>query len=94
MMFNVREAHHLYWGVGLIALGAALWLALPWPWCLLAVPIVLVGSWCAVDDIYQHVRQLWQPDYQSSLHRWFVRELYPNPIVRKLNIWLDHLFGA
>ena len=93
MTFRIREAHHLYWGIILVALGAALWYALPFPWALIALPFFVFGSWFAGDDIYQHIRQTWQPDYESSLHRWFVRELYPSPIIRRLTVWLDHLLG-
>ena len=93
MALNLREWHHGYLGLILIGLGAALWYALPWPWCLVAVPFFVFGGWFAGDDTYQHYRQQKDPDYRSSLHRWFARELYPHPVVRKLNLWLDRIVG-
>ena len=63
MSFNWREAHHAYWGVLLIAFGAALWYVLAFPWALIALPALVFGGWCLGDDVYQHVRQTWQPDY-------------------------------
>ena len=94
MVFNWKEVHHLYYGVILIILGIILWCLLSGLWTLITFPFFFFGVWFAADDIYQHVRQIWQPEYQSSLHRWFVRELYPNPIIRKLNIWLDKIFAS
>ena len=94
MSFNWREAHHAYWGAGLIAIGAALWYALAWPWCLVAAPSFVFGGWFLGDDVYQHVRQTWQPGYESAVHRWFVRELYPHPIVRRLTRWIDRLLAS
>lgn len=92
---NWRETHHGYYGLAILAL--AIWglVAVPaWPWRLLYAPLALVGAWLLGDDVYQHVRELRQASYRSSLHRWFYRQPFARwPIVRRLNAWLDHLFG-
>ena len=92
MKFNWRETHHLYYGVILTIIGLVLFHILSGCWTLISFPFLVLGIWCAGDDIYQHIRQITEPEFQSSIHRWFVRKLYPNPIIRKLNVWLDNFF--
>ena len=94
MVFNWKEVHHLYYGIVLLIVGAVLWHLLSGWWLLVTAPCFVFGVWFSGDDLYQHVRQIKQPEYASSLHRWFVRELYPNPIIRKINVWLDKVFAS
>jgi hypothetical protein len=92
---NLRGTHHGYYGLAMMAAGTGLWaLTATWWLRLLAAAWCLIGLWVLGDDVYQHVRQLWQPDYESSLHRWYVRVLWGNPLVQRLNRWLDRLLGA
>jgi hypothetical protein len=90
--FNWREPHHGYYGAALLAL--ALWAAAAvhhWPWRVVYGALAVLGAWVLADDIYQHLRQAWQPGYDSSVHRWYVRTLYRWAWVRRLNAWLDGL---
>ena len=88
----ITQPNHGYYGLVLLLLGWGAW-HLPGAWWLLAVPLAGAGLWLWGDDAYQHWRQLWQPGYESSVHRWFVRVLYPLPLVRRLTNWLDGLRG-
>ena len=59
------QPHHLYAGILLMAL--AFWIGGN-----LGGMIFLIGLYLAIDDLYQHWRQVKQPDYQSPIHRLFV----------------------
>lgn len=76
--FNWRETHHLYYGIGLIIISVF------WGGCWLAIPGVII----AMDDIAQHFFGL-DP---SPLHQLYVKYLWPNPIIQKINVWLDNFF--
>ena len=77
--FNPREWHHGYLGLVLIALSFL------WGGAWLYVP----GAVLVVDDLAQHFLGL-DP---SPIHRVYVKYLWPIPVVQRVNVWLDRLFG-
>jgi len=87
MRLNWAESHHLYWGLGAMAIGA--WL--------LSVSIIagsivfLTGLWWALDDLYQHHTQVYQysPLYHSLVHRLYGK-IYKYKAVR----WLNSIVSA
>jgi len=87
---NFKGFHHFYLGVMLIILA----FLLVWINWFLAIILFFVGIVLIVDDFYQHVRQQVDPDYQSPLHRWYVKYLWEKYAwIRRLNEWIDELFS-
>jgi hypothetical protein len=79
---RLRAPHHGYYGDGLALLG----------WVLSFWPAVVLGLVFRLDDTYQHARQVFdQPGYESLVHRWYVRYLYPLHWVQKLDRWANTL---
>ena len=84
MRINWYESHHLYWGI-LASLGVI-------PMCMstnrtivfLGVYLFALGVYVAIDDIYQHHRQVLDPGYHSPVHNWYGR-IYKYKLVRYLN---------
>jgi len=69
--YSAWAGHHYYWGIIMMTLGFAILFPLPrsqWAWC---VPPILIGLHWIIDDIYQHIRQKWEPTYVSPVHRWY-----------------------
>ena len=93
---NWRSWHHGYYGLALFLVAGWLAVTLPtWPWRTVYGALALLGAWAICDDLYQHIRQTWQPDYLSSLHRWFYRQPCAQwGWVKRLNRWLDEKFGG
>ena len=105
MRANWKEAHHLYWGIlgvlmswwGVVSclqlnelLGGIL---AP---ILVAIEVVagLIWFYVALDDIYQHHRQVKEPRYHSPVHNWYICYFYVSNswiarAVRKINKWID-----
>lgn len=65
-----REAHHLYVGIALFVLVLVLGIRQAWSewWCF---ALGMAGLLLAWDDIYQHWRQMREPEYRSPGHRAF-----------------------
>ena len=82
MTFRAGEAHHLYWGLGLMVFGALL--GGIWGWVCGGVGAILV-----VDDLAQHFLGV-DP---SPIHRFYVAYLWPIPVVQRLNRWLDKVMA-
>lgn len=92
---NLRGTHHGYYGLVMMAAGTGTWaLTATWWIRILAAALCFAGLWVLGDDVYQHVRQLWQPDYTSAIHRWYARTVWRWRWVQALNRWADRLFGA
>jgi len=83
---DLHRAHHLYLGLFLILLGVFALLLHRHFWGILFSGI---GFWCAIDDLYQHWRQAYEPKYHSFLHRLYVTYLYRFWIIRWLNTKVD-----
>jgi len=83
MRLNWFSVHHLYLGIALMFA----WLIHP----ILSV----IGLYIALDDIYQHHRQVkeYDPCYHSPLHNLYGKYLYKFWIIRKLNEFADWCFG-
>lgn len=63
------EAHHGYWGAGLVLLSG--FLPSPWSWIVLGLGVVL---W--LDDMVQHTIQIWKPGFRSPVHNlWYFHNL-------------------
>ena len=79
LRMDFKEAHHLYWGVVM---------ALVFGW--LKMPVLcVIGVLIALDDVYQHAKQVKNPDYHSPIHRaygWFYQR---SGLLRKLNWFAD-----
>src|SRR5258705_11633504 len=81
----IKEFHHGYIGDALVLLSFLFG----------GILLALVGLAFRLDDTYQHVRQAWfnEPLFESPLHKFYAKFLWPLPIVQKLNAWLDSKFG-
>lgn len=84
---TLRAWHHGYLGILIAGLG----LALHWSKWIVAVGLVIL-----LDDIVEHSVQLitHNTGWQSPLKRlygWFYVRV---PLLRRVNAWLDSLFGA
>ena len=69
--YSAWGGHHFYWGIIVLVIGFAVLFPLPrsqWAWCL--IPFAIGLHWI-IDDIYQHIRQKWEPEYVSPVHRWY-----------------------
>ena len=92
------EAHHGYWGIGLVALGGYLLFSPCLLVGLIGALLIAFGLWCIEDDfIDQHPTQVfkYKPLYHSYLHNAYGK-FYKYKWVRKLNSivsWFFHLFG-
>jgi hypothetical protein len=96
LFFSVRmsfaEWHHLYIGLIFMALGG---------WMLSAGHLIAgaiflaLGTWWAIDDLYQHWRQLYEYDplYHSPVHILYGKYLYRFNVVKAINAFGDWLFG-
>jgi len=80
---NYAETHHGYYG--LVCIGLAYYFS-SWP-------LYGVGAVLFLDDLYQHYMQVDEPNYHSPIHQIYGKYLYKIPVVRKLNILLDDIFG-
>ena len=72
LRINWREKHHLYWGALILVAGVLMYrlgLAPSWAGCLVA----LTGLYLMADDLYQHWRQVDDPDYHSPVWRLWAR---------------------
>jgi len=66
--FTPWAPHHWLWGVIIQAIGFYAIFRLDWPlW--VAVSLTTVGLGITLDDVYQHIRQRYQPWYHSPVHR-------------------------
>lgn len=74
------EAHHLYAGIALFALGIVGVAAWGW-WEYAGFACSMGGLLLAWDDIYQHWRQMFQPEYRSWVNR-FYRWAWDNTLGR------------
>ena len=81
--FNPFESHHLYWG--LIVCGVGYHYDTVW--------LYVVGMVLVYDDLWQHHKQVQDPEYHSIIHQLYGRYLYKFSWIRKLNIMVDKLFG-
>ena len=83
MRFNPCETHHGYYGLILIGLSY-----LFSSWLLYGIGAVLL-----IDDTYQHIRQEYDEDYYSPIHRIYIELLWRFEFIRELNRKLDKLMG-
>jgi len=87
------EAHHFYWGWLLLLIFFVL-IFVEWiPVWFLIVGFYLSGI-MVIDDIIQHIRQRKDKTYRSPLHKLYGKYLYKIGWIRKLNVWVDKLFGG
>ena len=94
MTITFKGTNHLYYGIIILLVAAPAALVVDhWPWRLVWLAVAAFGLWVAVDDLYQHWRMQHEPRYESPIHRWYVRYLWPIPVVQKFNRWLDELFS-
>lgn len=89
------ETHHLYWGIIATYIG---WLVLNSNIVLVPVfgfYILMLGIWTAIDDLYQHHRQVkeYSPLYHSPIHNWYGTTLWSFGWIRALNKFSDMVFG-
>lgn len=84
LRFNPWESHHLYWGI--IAMGIAYVLSPCTTWSLW---LYIVGALTALDDLYQHRRQVKDPGYHSPVHVLYGKYLYKFDAVKRLNEWVS-----
>ena len=91
MRINWAESHHLYWSLILMALAG------PWMrsddlvvFCI-AYALEALGLAVAVDDVYQHHRQVKDPAYHSPVHNWYGRTLYRYEWVKRLNEFVSKM---
>ena len=82
--FHLGEWHHAYLGAGLVILGAVLGRAI-------GIGAQLVGLVLTADDLYQHIEQTnnGRLTFQSPLHRFYARTLWPIPAVQWITRQLD-----
>ena len=93
---DYKEWHHAYLGMLLSFLGLLVsflslfisnWLLIP------GILFFLTGNYLYIDDYYQHWRQKKDPTYQSPLHKLNSILSKKYPIISKLNVWMNKLFG-
>lgn len=95
------QVHHFWWGLILIVIAFVLtfivkrkkqsgkkYKGLMWAMFL----NYGVGFIIALDDVIQHVVQIWIPTYLSPLHNLYVATLYKIEWIQRLNQWADSLF--
>ena len=89
LRWEPRQAHHMYWGAILVILGivSPICMDIP-PICV--VLLCVIGVALVLDDIYQHWRQVKEPEYHSPVHRLYVKYLRGGLII-KLEKWIDGL---
>jgi len=96
LFFSVRmsfaEWHHLYIGLISMALGAYRFLE---GHQVEGAVEFLLGLWWAIDDIYQHWRQLYEYDplYHSPVHKLYSDYLWRFNIVKVLTRLADKVFN-
>jgi hypothetical protein len=80
--FHLREMHHFYLGILLVAVS------------LFGLPLVgAAGVLLSFDDWAQHfVQTIWDESYQSPLAKAFAWAYARSVWVRRLTFWLDGLF--
>jgi hypothetical protein len=84
--FHLREWHHAYLGALLVLVGALV------GGCV-GLAFQLLGVVLTVDDLWEHVVQTFHDeDYESPLHHFYARVLWPMRWVQRLTRWLDGLF--
>ena len=98
LFFSMRlawaEVHHLYWGILAMIGGAYRFVE---GHQIEGAIEFLLGLWWAIDDLYQHWRQLieYDPLYHSPVHNLYGKYLYRFNFIRALNdfaSWVFHLF--
>lgn len=83
--FHLGEIHHAYIGALLVLVG------LIGGW--LGFALQALGFVLTADDLWQHMVQTFgDDDYQSPLHRFYARYLWPLRWVQRLTRGLDRLF--
>ena len=82
LRWNPREAHHLYWGLicVFVALVASFFAPL-WAFWIIW-PVYIIGVLMILDDLYQHMRQVKEPDYHSPIHQIYVKYLRRGFIIK------------
>lgn len=86
----MKGFHHAYLGLATMIVGFLLIWAL-WP---AALAVMAIGFYVFADDVYQHIRQRREPEYQSPLHRMHDYLYRNSSFIRRLNAWADKLFGG
>ena len=81
--------HHFYLGIIVLMLG---FIAVFTASSFLSIMLYLLGIYILSDDYYQHMRQRWDKDYHSPLHRFYVR-CFKNKFILACNRFLDKIFG-
>ena len=84
----MKGFHHFYIGIALCLISFfAIWTK----FYVVSCPVLALGFWLVADDIYQHNRQLKDPEYRSFLHRFYGKYLYKIGWIRKLNRLADRV---
>ena len=83
-----KGVHHLY--IGLVIMGVSYAIS---PYTTWSIYTYVIGCIIALDDTIQHRIQTWDPSYHSPLHNLYGKTLYRIPLIQKLNIFVDSLFG-
>ena len=109
MRLHWMEAHHLYWGIlgalvswsGVVSSTALYWLLEGNTLQIIASGLIMlqfiamyIWIYVALDDIYQHHRQVKEPQYHSPVHLWYVGYFYVDNsmiarAVRKIADFID-----
>lgn len=91
-MMDAKGVHHGYLGLALM-LAALLMILYTSISIWVCVIMTVLGMWFFIDDFIQHVRQRKNPDYRSVLNLLYGMTLYRIPFVKKLNVFIDKIFG-
>jgi len=87
----MKGFHHLYAGILVLLVG----FLLLWSHKIIAVILMAAGMLVMLDDIHQHIIQVFlEPEYRSPLHRLYGKYLWNIPAVKWLNRFVDRLLGA
>jgi|SaaInl7_200m_RNA_FD_contig_21_1667912_length_790_multi_11_in_0_out_0_2 hypothetical protein len=99
LFFSVRmsffETHHLYWGIIATYLGFEMLFSSVFLLPVFGFYVTGLGIWTAIDDLYQHNRQVYEYDplYHSPIHKWYGTTLWSFGWIRALNKFSDWVFG-
>ena len=82
---TLRQWHHGYLGIALCIVGSLANRTL----------FVVLGFILVIDDVLEHTVQYFtQTEWQSPLRRLYGLVYARSAVVRRVNGWLDRLFGA
>ncbi len=88
---SMKGFHHGYLGLLILYIGfVMIWFADHW-FC----PVLTgtAGLFIFIDDFYQHIKGRSHPDYKSPLHRLYGLVYCRVKWLRRLNAFVDSIFG-